>query len=202
MNNAKEYYNINSENYVSKWDLSPKGLQKPANYYRLEIIKSIFNLAQIKSSDKVLEIGCGTGLVLREILKITKPVYATDISVEMLNRVKDSLLKDKNVRIFEDFSNLNNIEPSLDILLMQNDLLKLNLPKSYFDKIISMEVVRYIDDLPQSLKNVKEIMKQDSIFVFTATNLYSLSFFPVKYTIRKMFKKIDKNKELMQYFVT
>ena len=45
-------------------------------------------------------------------------------------------------------------------------------------------------------------MKEDTIFVFTVTNFFSFSFFPIKYFIRKLFNRIDKKEELLQYFVT
>ncbi len=201
MNNAKEYYNVHSVGYVDKWDLSEQGLKKPANYYRLQIIESLLGLAEITPGERIVEVGCGTGLVLAEAVKITKPIFGTDISQSMIERVKDSLLKDKKVVIVKDFSLLPP-EPNVDVYLMQNDFLNLNVPKNYFDKILSMEVIRYIDDLPTCFKNVRNVMKDDSLFVFTGTNPYSLSLFPLKYTIRKWFNKIDKQKELLQYFTS
>lgn len=202
MNNAENYYNIHSVDYVDKWDLSKEGLKKPANYYRLELIKSMLNLANIKHGDKVVEVGCGTGLVLQEVSKIAKPIYGSDISIAMLERVKDSLLKDKKVLIVDNFSKAISSKMDADVFLAQEDFLKLNLPKNYFDKILSMEVLRYIDDLPKCFTNIKAIMKNDTTFVFTVTNFYSFSLFPIKYTLRKIFGRVDKDKELLQYFVT
>lgn len=185
MSNAKEYYNVHSGEYAEKWDLSVAGLEKPANYCRLKIIETMIEMASIKPGDKIVEIGCGTGLVLKELLKVTKPVYGTDISAEMLERAKNYLADEQ-----------------YNATLTQNDILELNLPKNYFDKIISMEVLRYVDDVPRALQNVKNIMKAHSLFVFTVTNLFSFSFFPLKYSLRKMFNKMDKNEELIHYFVT
>lgn len=202
MNNAKEYYNIHSIDYVDKWDLSPKGLEKPANYYRLALIGLMLELAHIQPGEKIIEIGCGTGLVLQELLKITKPIYGIDISVAMLERVKDSLLKENKVLILNNFSTIADSKMEVDIFLTQGDLLELNLPKNDFDKILSMEVFRYIDDLSKCLKNIRAIMKNESTFVFTVTNLYSFNLFPIKYSLRKIFGKIDQNKELLQYFIT
>ena len=65
-----------------------------------------------------------------------------------------------------------------------------------------MEVLRYIDDVPKVLTNMKNIMKTDSVFVFTVTNFWSFSFFPVKYYIRKLLNKVNSRNELLQYFVT
>ena len=185
MNNVQSYYDTHSSEYVEKWDLSEDGIRKPANYYRLEIINSIIKLASIKPGDRVVEIGCGTGLVLKELLKITKPVYGTDISREMLERAKSY--------IGDEVSN---------VILTKNDILELNLPKNYFDKIISMEVLRYVEDMPKALINVKRIMKNNSTLVFTVTNVFSFSFFPLKYYVRKLFHMIDTKTELSQYFVT
>ena len=200
MNNAKDYYNTHSIGYRDKWNLSELGLRKPANLYRLQIINSMIKMASLEMNDSVLEIGCGTGLVLEELLKVTRPIYAIDISVEMLHRVKDSLLKDKKVSIVNDFRGVLHNNQS-DIFLMQNDLLELDLPKNYFDKIISMEVLRYIDDISKALQNIRNIMKQDTIFVFTVTNFFSFSLFPIKYYLRKLFNRVNKE-ELIQYFVT
>jgi len=199
MRNPQEYYNTHSQGYVQKWDLSPEGLKRPRNYYRLKIIESIIKLASIKPGERVIEVGCGTGVVLREVLKITKPIYGTDISSEMLQRVKDSVLKDKKVSIVNDLSEPN---PGSDVLLAQDDLLKSKLPHKFFDKVLSMEVLRYNDDLPRCLGNIHAIMKEGGIFVFTVTNLFSFSLFPIKYSLRKLFNKIDQDKELVQYFVT
>lgn len=201
MNNAEEYYNSHSTGYVDKWDLSEIGLKKPANHYRLEIINIMIAMAGLKKGDRVVEIGCGTGLVLREMSKVTTPLCATDISLSMLERVKDSLLKDKKVSIVDNFTQTLS-DQSAEVFLMQNNLLSLNLPTNYFDKIMSMEVLRYVDNVPKALENVKEIMKPESIFVFTITNLFSLSFFPIKYSLRKMLGLVNQEKELLQYFVT
>src|SRR3989344_3868210 len=120
MRNPQEYYNTHSQGYVQKWDLSPEGLKRPRNYYRLKIIESIIKLASIKPGERVIEIGCGTGLILREVLKITRPIYGADISSEMLQRAKDSVLKDKKVSIVSDLLAFRTEDPGSDVLLTQD----------------------------------------------------------------------------------
>ncbi len=199
MRNPQEYYNAHSHGYAQKWDLSPEGLKRPANYYRLKAIEVLIKLASIKPQDKVIEIGCGTGLVLKEVLKTIKPIYGTDISLEMLQRAKDTVLKDKKVSIVNDLSESNS---GSDVFLMQDDLLKSKLPHKFFDKVLSMEVLRYNDDLAGCLNNVRAMMKDGGTFVFTVTNFFSLGLFPAKYSLRKLLKKVDQSRELAQFFVT
>ena len=200
MSNAKEYYNKFSQDYINKWGLLGSDLNKPANLYRKVLIDVFLEAADIKNGDKVIEIGCGTGLVLREILKKTSPVFGIDISIEMLKRTRDSVLKDQRVIILDDFSHTGS--QVADVFLAADDFLNLHLPEGYFDKILSLEVLRYVDDLDRAFVNIRKIMKEDAIFVFTLTNLWSLSFFPLKYSLRKRLGLLDEKSELLQYFVT
>jgi len=200
MNNAKEYYNKSSQDYVNKWDLSLSGLNKPTNLYRQALIEALLETADIKKDDKVVEIGCGTGLVLREALKRTAPVFGVDVSIEMLNRTRDIVLKDRQVAILDDFSQMGG--QTADVFLAVDDFLNLHLPERSFDKILSLEVLRYIDDLDKAFINIRKIMREDTVFIFTLTNLWSLSLFPLKYSLRKFFGRLDEKNELLQYFVT
>jgi predicted TPR repeat methyltransferase len=200
MDNAKEYYNKSSRDYADKWGFLEADLNKPANFYRKIGIDLLIESAGVKNGDKVVEIGCGTGLVLRELLKKTSPVFGVDVSIEMLKRAQDSVLKDKRAVILEDFSNLEN--RSEEVFLALDDFSDLHIVKNYFDKILSLEVFRYICDLDKALYNARNVMKENTIFVFTLTNFWSFSFFPIKYSFRKFIGLVNERKELLQYFVT
>lgn len=185
---------------MSKWDLSSSGLDRPANFYRQTLIGTLLKAADIKNGDKVVEIGCGTGLVLCELLKKTSPVFGVDISLQMLERVRDSVLKDRRVVILND---LSRTEGQIgDAFLAVDDFLNLRLPEKHFDKILSLEVLRYVDDLDRAFVNTRKIMEEDTVFVFSITNLWSSSFFPLKYSLRKRLGLLDAKNELLQYFVT
>ena len=200
MNNAEQYYNRHSREYAEKWK-TMKDTFTPSYYFRQYIMQAVLAAACLEKTDKVVEIGCGTGLVLREALKIVRPVFGTDISPEMLERVRDSVLSEKKIIIVNDFIAAG-AHPETDVFLMVNNLLELNLPKNYFDKIISVEVLRYVENLDAALTNVARAMKSRSLFVFTITNFWSASFFPLKYSLRKIFGFLKPEKELLQYFTT
>ena len=122
MGNAKEYYDEHSHGYTKKWRHLSKSPMNPSEYYRKQLMELAIEMSNITKDDKVIEIGCGSGLVLREILKITNQVYGTDISLEMIRRVKDSVLKDKRVTIVNDFLNLDKYKDS-QVILSVNDFL-------------------------------------------------------------------------------
>lgn len=201
MTNAKDYYNLHSHGYVEKWNQLLGNSDSPRDYFRRQLIDLVLGMSHIRKNSKVVEVGCGTGLVLKEVLKHTDRVFGIDIAEAMLRRVADSTLRDKKVAIVSDFSNADAYKAA-EIVLMEGDFRALNLPRDCFDRIISVEVLRYVDDIEQCFDYCRSIMKSDSIFIFTITNPWSASLFPIKYTIRKLLGLIDGQKELKQYFVT
>jgi len=88
------------------------------------------------------------------------------------------------------------------VLLVHGDMLGLELPPGRFDRILSMEVLRYIADLDGALQRVRAAMGERTTFAFTVTNVWSASLFPVKYSLRRRLGRVDVDAELLQYFVT
>lgn len=198
MSNAKDYYNKYSKQYLEKWKSIDSDLDNPTNYFRKRLIDTALQMANVQQGDKVLEIGCGTGLVLKELLKITKPVFGVDVSSEMLKGTYQ-VLSDKKI-LFVDFLPPKE-KRETDVYLMIGDFTNLNLSPDYFDKFFSIEVLRYIPDIKACLLNVKKVMKPNSLFAFTVTNFWSLSTFPLKFYLRQKFGLV-KDDEIIQYCVT
>src|SRR5215218_271480 len=196
--NAEQFYDTHSGEYVAKWSRIDAEPDRPAHVYRKEIIRVLLELARVEPRDQVVELGCGTGLVLRELLRLTRPVWGTDISREMLQRAREELSPVARVELVDDFDD----PPDAELLLVQGDLLGLELPAGRFDRIVSMEVLRYVADLDAALQRVRAAMTAETVFVFTVTNVWSASLFPVKYELRRKLGRVDASAELLQHFVT
>lgn len=201
MNNAKEFYNLHSQGYVQKWDQLFVDSEEPKHYLRRKLFEDVLKMSHIRTESRVVEIGCGTGLVLKEILRYTDRVVGVDVSEAMLRRVADSTLRDRKVAFVDDIADVGT-HPEAEVLLTEGDFTSLKLPENYFDRIIAVEVLRYIDDIDRCFAYCRSIMKPDTRFVFTVTNPCSCSWFPLKYKLRKHFKMTDPKAELVQYFVT
>lgn len=63
-----------------------------------EVIRLIINSADLKKSDKVLEIGAGTGILTNKLTKIAGEVIAVEKDPRLYNLLS-SLIKGNNVRI-------------------------------------------------------------------------------------------------------
>jgi SAM-dependent methyltransferase len=200
VNNAKEFYNLNSQGYVQKWEGLFVDSDEPRHYLRRQLFADVLQMSHIRGDSVVLEIGCGTGLVLKEILRYSKRVFGMDISEAMLRRVADSTLPDRKVALVDDLA-CADAPPQTEVILAQGDFSSLRLPEKSFDRVIAVEVLRYIDDLDRCLAQCRTIMKDNARFVFTVTNPRSVSCFPLKYSLRKRFGVMDASRELLQYFV-
>ena len=199
MSNASEYFDKSSDEYVDKWRLLHDDPSNPTLYFRAQMTRRMLEMAAVRQGENLVELGCGTGLVLKESLEWTRPVFGTDISLEMLQRLQDAVLTERAVHVVSDFANISG---DADVYLMVDDVRKVSLPKEYFDVILSMEVLRYVDDIERCFERVRAIAKPTSRFVFSITNLWSTSLFPTKFAIRKRLGRFNEEREVHQYFVT
>ena len=70
----------------------------------LEILRSFYrHFIGNKSNNNVLDLGCGDGIVIQELLKIDNSIAATliDGSEDMLNKAKDRLKDSENIRFIK-----------------------------------------------------------------------------------------------------
>lgn len=83
-----------------------------------------FVVEQIRSSDKVLELGCGYGRVLRELAKQASKVVGIDTSIESLELAKEYLLDYRNIELHQMNANsLSFKEETFDVVIaIQNGI--------------------------------------------------------------------------------
>lgn len=101
----------------------------------------------IKKEDKVLEIGCGSGNILKLIS--SKNVYGLDISPKMVEFCKKTI----------PFGNF-----------IAGDAENLPYENNYFDKVIISEVLYYLPDLEKALEEANRVLKKDGLLIITSLN--------------------------------
>jgi SAM-dependent methyltransferase len=202
MTDAARYYDRHSHGYTRKWTGLETAVFKPSFYYRRRLLTTAVEMCDPKPGDRVIELGCGNGLVLRELLKRVPRVFGVDISREMLHRVKDSTLSDRKVVLVDSFHDLSQGPSDAEVILKTGNLLELDIPTGSFNRVLSVEVLRYVKDVGRCLRNVAAVMTADAVFVFTVTNLWSVSLFPLGFLARKALGRVNESEEILQYFET
>ena len=117
------------------------------------VAKKLIKKYKLRSGSKVLDVGCGKGFLLYEMLKIEPGliIHGFDISKYALKRVK----KNKNLKVFK------------------HDLKKkFPYKKNYFDLVISLATLHNLKifNLTNSIKEIERVGKKKYIMVESYNN--------------------------------
>jgi len=105
----------------------------------------------LKPSDKVLEIGCGTGYFTKEIVKTGAFVTAIDISPELLNIAKQEITA-----------------PNVSFVL--DNAYELSFDNNTFDSIVGSSVLHHLE-IEKAISEMFRVLKPGGSMFFTEPNM-------------------------------
>jgi ubiquinone/menaquinone biosynthesis C-methylase UbiE len=120
----------------------------PIKYIQLYRFKTIAKLLGKEKYPRLLEAGTGSGIFLPELSLHCQKLYATDIHPYFDNI--DNLLKHYRVSNYE---------------LKSQSIEKTDYPDDYFDAIVAVSVLEFVDDLQAAIDEIKRILKKDGVFI-------------------------------------
>jgi ubiquinone/menaquinone biosynthesis C-methylase UbiE len=130
---------------------SPAGQKRAdrrANYF--------VELAKVKQGEKVLEIGCGTGLFTQKFFDATKAeITAIDISQDLLDEAKRNL-------------------PQVNF--KKDDAMKLSFADESFDVVFGSSVLHHLDFKP-ALEEIYRVLKKGGRMIFAEPNMLNPQIF-------------------------
>lgn len=110
-----------------------------------------FILKEIKNPSKILDAGCGYGLLSFTLAKKGHKIYPIDNSEKRIEFLIKNRLKNAKVM----------------------DIRNLQFPDEFFDVVIISEVLEHIKNGEKVLSELTRVLKKDGIFLFTAPYLSS-----------------------------
>lgn len=149
---AVELHDNNAGTFRRRYD------DKTSFKNRLSIWKDLFK-QYIGSGKSVIELGCGPGLMAKEVIQLGNQLHAIDGSGKMIERA------------------IKEVGPSPDIEFTESYL---SVPflstfhSSSFDAAISSSVLEYIEDAAGIIAEVNRILKPGGVFIFSVPNKQSL----------------------------
>ena len=181
------------------WD--PHGKFKPLHKFnpvRIKYIKDnsikhfkIKSLKQPLKKLKILDIGCGGGLLSEPMSRLGAEVTGIDASQENINIAK-----------------IHSLEKKLKIKYICSSPEKLN-TKDKFDIILNMEIVEHVDDVNLFIQSCVKFLKKDGIMYVATINKtlksYVFAIIGAEYILRWLpigthdWQKFVKPKELINY---
>ncbi|PIS42870.1 MAG: hypothetical protein COT24_01160 [Candidatus Kerfeldbacteria bacterium CG08_land_8_20_14_0_20_40_16] len=139
---TEDYYN----KYGSWYDQErSKGYYEFINNQEIEIVR------EYGENKNVLEIGCGTGIILNEVNKFTLSARGIDLSPGMLEKAKEK--------------NLN---------VQMANATKIPFPDNSFDLVYSFKVLAHIPEVNKVIEEAARVVKNDGVLILEFYNPYSL----------------------------
>ncbi len=115
---AKGYNELYGREQMNKWHIAKK-------------------MIPLSKEDVVLDLGSGTGIILPELSKMVRYVFAVDSSISMLTK-----------------------SPKLEnVKYIQADAEKLPFPDKHIDKTISLSMMQDVDDWDKVLREIKRVTR-------------------------------------------
>lgn len=119
--------------------------------FHRELLDLVVKNARIKSGDKILDLGCGTGLLsLKCLQKARCSVTGVDYSKEMIGILKDKIKKLK-------------LKDRISLCLMEAASLKFK--DNTFDRVVTTVVLHHLKEKLPALRGVLRVLKPGGIFI-------------------------------------
>lgn len=109
-----------------------------------------------KRPTNILEVGCGEGRLLDELKKVSDKLYAVDLETKFLEKIHLS---------------------HSDILTIKADINSLPFRKGYFDVIIMVRVLNFLQNMKETIENLSGYLKSGGILIISFYQLPSIAYF-------------------------
>lgn len=114
------------------------------------LVKTIMKQLSLKSSDRIIEVGCGAGNVLQKLDLSGGKLFGIDISSKLLKKAFNRC--------------------SGKVGLIAGNAENLPLQPEKFDKVVCTEVIEHLVSPEKCLSEIVRISKDDAVIVITTTN--------------------------------
>ena len=139
MVNSEKFWNKAAEKYA-------KSPIKDMNAYNKSMALTKTRLSQ---DDNVLEFGCGTGSTALLLADSVNHIIASDISGNMIEIAK-AKAQDQQIE---------------NVSFVKGTLSDNSLRKNSFDAIMAFNILHLIEDLPQTIARIDELLKPQGLFI-------------------------------------
>lgn len=134
--------------YYGKKKLIPRLIDYVMEFYFCKIFEKEFEKRSDNIRGKIIELGCGSGVMSAKLAKKGYDVSVFDISKEALNTTKKNFLKNKAKGEF-----------------IQGDILNQHLKPNSFDIVWNQGVIEHFDDIPKVVSKMYGLVKKEGYLI-------------------------------------
>ncbi len=130
-------------------------IRRPVTSYPLHLAKEILKRNKLEKKLNLLEVGCGRGDLLKAFNSLGHSVEGADLSSESQKILKPIKVHHQNL----EYEKINNRE-------------------EYYDIIVSKSLIEHLRSPLKFVKNCKDLLKKDGVFVLMTPSWYHHEFGP------------------------
>ena len=119
----------------------------------LYTIREVKNILDLKETDVVLDIGCGTGLISLALSPWVKEIHGLDISPKMIERAK------------------KNCSEATNISFGVGKITDLEIPPKTFNKVLAYSVLQYLsneDEVLKAFQSLAMVLPENGVALYAA----------------------------------
>lgn len=173
-NNLDNYYDSISQGYEE--------LHKEEQLKKIEIIKQYL---KPRKTDKLLDVGCGTGLT-------TMPWNCQRYGIDPAKKLIEKAIEKNNEEIIKQKKN-NKRKKKINYKIAQAE--NIPYPDKYFDYVISITAIQNFQDIEKGLKEIKRVGKGKYILSFLKKSKKAQKIKKLIYKIFDVKKEIEEEKD-------
>lgn len=152
---VKKYFDDSAGDYQQAYELDKRD---PVRTYifneRKKIVLDLIDTA----GGRLLDTGCGPGVMTEELLEKEFLVYNSDVSYSMIEMAKEAV---------------NKLEHRNRVHFSVCDIENLDFSESFFDVVLCIGVVEYLDDYHKAIEKISKMLKKGGIVIVSLPNKYS-----------------------------
>jgi len=155
----KDFFSTTAGEYKEKYSTKSLDFQKFSFSARREKLISLVTREYYRNGfkfERCLDIGCGTGDYLVELLNFSGEVIGADYAEGMLSEAGEK------IKGYEE-----------SIKLSQEDIENLSFPDDYFDFVVSAGVLEYLEDDTKAFQEIHRVLKPGGSGYITFPNKFS-----------------------------
>ena len=148
---------------LKRYDLTAKLYDMRYREEQTGKIQAVLKIVPVNLHDRVMDAGCGTGLLLDHVSDKAKTIIGLDISGKMLEHAKERVNNSKNTH------------------LIRADVDNMPIKKGFFSFVFALTLIQNMPRPSETLKEITEVMMEKANLVLTGLK--------IRYS-REEFKKI------------
>ncbi|MBA7511778.1 Ubiquinone biosynthesis O-methyltransferase, mitochondrial [subsurface metagenome] len=115
--------------------------------------------SNLSENSKILDVGCGAGMIAKEVANRGYEIWGMDYSYNMIRKAKT----------------ICNVNMKFDTNFLQGDIESLPFKDSVFDMVLCLGVITYLKSEQKALQEMSRILKPGGTMILSILNKFSLA---------------------------